>query len=581
MRTLQDILRDIDFSQLPFSWQGTDLASFSPSKSLRDYQQEALRFALKALWKYYQDCKDYQPSESDDANEDRKQSLWNWYVQNGLKESLDISLRGQQSDVRSLLCSFYPCPEGSDVIPYYHFINRISFWMATGSGKSLVLVKLIEQLHALIAQGEIPTCDVLVLTARDDLLEQLEAHVKEFNSRMSGLRIVLQSLKSYPEVKGSFLPTLSQDEITVFTYRSDNLGDEQKERILDFRNYESGGRWYVLLDEAHKGDREESKRQHIYSILSRNGFLFNFSATFTDARDKLTTAYNFNLSEFVRAGYSKHIAVLRQENCAFSSREDYTDAEKQRIVLKMLLTLACVHRAWQDSRIQTKCAYHRPLGLVLVHSVNTEDADLKRFFQELERIGQGEPSVWDQACRELDQEFAQGVSWVFEGECFRPDWSVGSLTYRDLLRSVYNADEPGKIEVLIRPSNRHELAFKLKSAAKPFALIKIGDISEWLKSKLQGYEIVEGYVNESLFAELNAEDSPINLLMGSRSFYEGWDSNRPNVIAYINIGTGIRARKFILQSIGRGVRIAPLPDACAGCCRYTTQETWISKRSTR
>ena len=46
--------------------------------------------------------------------------------------------------------------------------------------------------------------------------------------------------------------------------------------------------------------------------------------------------------------------------------------------------------------------------------------------------------------------------------------------------------------------------------------------------------------------------------MGSRSFYEGWDSNRPNVILFINIGMGEDARKFILQSVGRGVRIEPV-----------------------
>ena len=71
---------------------------------------------------------------------------------------------------------------------------------------------------------------------------------------------------------------------------------------------------------------------------------------------------------------------------------------------------------------------------------------------------------------------------------------------------------------------------------------------------------VEGFEDESFFERLNAEDSEINLLMGSRSFYEGWDSNRPNVITFINIGVGTDAKKFILQSVGRGVRIEPLPD---------------------
>jgi hypothetical protein len=116
--------------------------------------------------------------------------------------------------------------------------------------------------------------------------------------------------------------------LTVFYYRSDNLSDEQKEKIVDFKNYDNEGRWYIFLDEAHKGDREESKRQHIYSILSRNGFLFNFSATFTDPRDIITCAYEFNLSSFIESGYGKHISVLKQEVRAFRDKEDYTGEEK-------------------------------------------------------------------------------------------------------------------------------------------------------------------------------------------------------------------------------------------------------------
>jgi len=113
-------------------------------------------------------------------------------------------------------------------------------------------------------------------------------------------------------------------ELTIFYYRSDNLSDDHQERIVDFRNYDNGGRWYVLLDEAHKGDREDSKRQHIYSMLSRRGFLFNFSATFTDQRDLATTAFNFNLSEFISAGYGKHIAIFSQEIRAFRDTQDYS-----------------------------------------------------------------------------------------------------------------------------------------------------------------------------------------------------------------------------------------------------------------
>jgi type III restriction enzyme len=153
----------------------------------------------------------------------------------------------------------------------------------------------------------------------------------------------------------------------------------------------------------------------------------------------------------------------------------------------------------------------------------------------------------------------QSPTFLFEDEPIRVDRAIwDSLAPEDICRYVFNADSWGEIEVLVRPSNRQEMAFKLKTADRPFALIKIGDISAWLKEKLSGYAIAERFDDESLFARLNADDSDINILMGSRSFYEGWDSNRPNVICYINIGTGTDAQKFILQSVGRGVRIEPI-----------------------
>ena len=135
--------------------------------------------------------------------------------------------------------------------------------------------------------------------------------------------------------------------LRVFYYRSDNLSDEHKERIVDFRNYDNSGRWYVLLDEAHKGGAEDTKRKHIFNILSRAGFLFNFSATFVDTLDLATTVHNFNLSEFISQGYGKHIAVLKQELAAFKKSGgtgDYTDDEKRKVVAKSMLLVAYTAR---------------------------------------------------------------------------------------------------------------------------------------------------------------------------------------------------------------------------------------------
>jgi hypothetical protein len=571
MTNLHNLLNDIPFDSLPPAWTTFDLASFSRAKTLWDYQQSALQNALKALHKYYKDdviASDSEAISSEQGvasslenasrNDIRKQRFYQWYTDNGITLD-DVSL-GKKRDNESLLATYYKITNHQ--LPYSHFINRMGFWMATGSGKTLVIVKMLELLWGLMQRGEIPACDVMVLTHREDLIQQLRSHVNDFNAAGKVPHIQLRELREYPEVKRSAPSLFSKDELTVFYYRSDNLSDEQKERIIDFRNYDNNGNWYLLLDEAHKGDKDDSKRQHIYNILSRNGFLFNFSATFTDPRDIKTTAAEFNLASFIEKGYGKHITLLKQENRAFKDREDFSNEEKQRIVLQSLLTLAYIAKSREQLCETTNTLlFHRPLLLALVNSVNTEEADLKLFFRELERIGKGEISsqAFTAAKSALKAELESQPEWLYEGKSFALDLSVfNSLTLEDIYKYIFNAKSKGDIEVLARPSNDKELAFKLKTSAAPFALIKIGQTAEWLKDFLAGYEIVKGFEDESFFARLNEEDSEINLLMGSRSFYEGWDSNRPNVITFINIGTGAEARKFVLQSVGRGVRIEPL-----------------------
>jgi len=547
---LQNIVDDISFDNLPAKWQGFDFSRFSKDKTLFDFQKQALQNALKSLWLYFKDKK---------AD---KQSLFNHYQANDFTENFDYDLKKREGKkTANYLLEYdkdYPAIDSK--IPFAHFINRMSFWMATGSGKTLVIVKLIELLGKLIAEKELPVRDILFLAHRDDLLDQFKNHVDEFNSFNFDTKINLKNLRDYESVKRENALPFAKNEITVFYYRSDLISDEHKEKIVNFQNYDNGGQWYILLDEAHKGDKEDSKRQILYSILSRNGFLFNFSATFTDPRDFATCAFNFNLSRFVEEGYGKHIYVSSAEISAFRGRGDFSPIEKQKIVLKTLLLLTYINKYFEKIRKVNNSLYHHPLLLTLVNSVDVEESDLELFFRELEKVAKNEirADLLKKAKEELIQEFRDNVKFMFEDlEYVINADLVLKLGYRDILKYVLNANTPGKIEVLKIPGNRQELIFRLMTAEKPFALIKIGDISGWLKDKLDGYEINESFENESYFRRINRDDSDINVLMGSRSFYEGWDSNRPNLILFVNIGVGSDAKKFVLQSVGRGVRIEP------------------------
>jgi type III restriction enzyme len=562
---LESIVNDISFDSLPIEWQNHNFASFSKSKRLYNFQQKALENAIKALCKYYIHSDELSLIAEDKKELKRKEIFFKQYLNNGLSDSLDFEIKkteGKKSS--SFLIEYYKDYLQIDgKINFKYFINRMSFWMATGSGKTLIIVKLLEILHKAISNNKIPINDILFLAHRDDLIDQFIKHVDEFNQFGNGVRINLYSLRDYENVKRSnFLP-FGNNEINIFYYRSDLLSNQHKEKMVNFKDYDNGGKWYVLLDEAHKGDKEDSKRQIIYSILSRNGFLFNFSATFTDPRDFSTCVFNFNLEKFINEGYGKNILLSEHDVSAFLNEKDFSLIEKQKTVLKTFILLSYIQKNFEKIKKFDNKLYHKPLLLTLVNSVNTEDADLLLFFKELEKIGKGAISqkIFNEVIKDIIESFNSHSKYLFQDKNFILDEKeIYKLKIDDIIKYVFNSNSPGKIEVLTIPNNKKELIFKLKTSDKPFGSIKIGDISGWLKDKLSNYEINESYDNESFFENINRDNSNINILMGSRSFYEGWDSNRPNLLLFINIGLGNDAKKFVLQSVGRGVRIEPLPN---------------------
>jgi superfamily II DNA or RNA helicase len=548
---LQNIVESFNLNNLPADWLGIDFYKFSNEKSLFDYQQKALENALKALYLYYEQ---YEESKSD---------FYKHYQNNGLNQDLSYNIKKESKTLKYLLEYDKDYPINDDKISFEYFINRMSFWMATGSGKTLVIVKLLELLGYLMQNNKIPKKDILFLTYRDDLIDQFQKHIDEFNNAGHNITINLIDLKQYASYKQN--PILKfGNTIDVYFYRSDLISDEQKDKIVNYNNYDNNGNWYILLDEAHKGDREDSKRQTFYSILSRNGFIFNFSATFTDDRDYATCVYNFNLARFIEEGYGKHIYISKENIKALEKKQDFTDSEKQKILLKIFILQAAINKQFEEIRKISNNLYHKPLLLTLVNSVNTDDSDLEIFFKEIEKIalGNGNKDILEKAKEEIIAELSSNeAKFEFEEKQLNQNLQeiIQNLNYSDILSYVFNSSTNGKIEVLKIPSNKQELIFKLATSDRPFALMKIGDITEWIKNKLSNYEIIEKFDNESIFKNINNNED-ISRLMGSRSFYEGWDSNRPNIILFINIGKGTDAKKFVLQSIGRGVRIEPLPN---------------------
>ncbi len=564
---LEIIAQSINYGDLPEIWRVPEIEQFSTDKTLYDYQVDALKKVACSLYLYYSVSNNQnQEIRSDDSDVERKFAFSSRYEASSIncltvkQYENNVDRRDSKQNEIFRILSEYIRPQG-DEISYQHQINRMCFWMATGSGKTLVMVKLIEFLHRLQQNGCIPKRNILILAPSDHLLKQVHQTVEEFNQQ--GLLIQLISLREIGNIhQGSIW-----DSVTVYYHRSDNISELQREALIDFRRYENDGKWYVLLDEAHKGSKEDSKRQAYYSVMARSGFLFNFSATFIGPEDIATTVKKYNLEEFILNGHGKHIYLNEDQFTSFRSGSiEINHAQRRVIVLKSLIALALVTKEVDVLRRGTGLPlYHLPLMLTLVSSVNTdienENNDLWAFFQTLREVASGEidASAFNLVKQELLTEW-QSSSLLFGstgetvvGELKQTE--LAKLTIPELREHVFLSRSRSALQI-IRGRDPKELAFQMKNASTPFALIRIGDTSKWRSRLLVGYEETETLRDTSFFDSL--EQSNITILMGSRSFFESWDSNRPNVINFINIG-GIDAKKFVVQSVGRGVRIEPFP----------------------
>ena len=518
------------------------------NKKLFTYQKEALVNAQKVLDIYF-----------NEYNANKELFCKDYYYLNELYSYLHIPVNELKISKREIEEFFKVVLfKNKEVILFNELVNRVSFWMATGSGKTIVIIKLIEMLFDLMDNGIVPQKDILFLTYREDLLTAFVKLVQEYNQNKSlDKRIEIFSLKDYEYYKIN--PSFGRQ---IFIYRSDLISNERKENILNYRDYLSEidnktiGNWYLILDEAHKG-ATDSKRQTYYSILSKNGFLFNFSATFVELIDKVTTIYNLNLNEFIKRGYGKQIYVFQDEiKQAFKKQKDFETIQKEKIILKNFVLLSAVKKAFHQL---PKGFYHNPMLVFLMNSVNIDNSDLILIFKEIAKLAKG-----------INKHFLKEVKEELIAELHDVSYIIGNGSLNDLVtiikyvdeksiyKDVFNSDDCGNVEIK-RTKNNQELILKLDTSDKPFALIKIGNTTDLVKKRLAKlYKIDNSFEEDSYFSKLNEEDSTINILLGSRAFYEGWDSNRPNIITFINIGTGNEAKKFVLQAIGRGVRIEPI-----------------------
>ncbi|CQR46578.1 Type III restriction enzyme, res subunit [Paraliobacillus sp. PM-2] len=546
---VENYLENLELDSFDYNFE-----KFNDDFDLFDYQSQALGSIARLLLNYFNDGKhdliDFYNEELSELD----------------RENINIKPSNRHFN---LIKEHFT--ETNGVIDYKNFINRASFWMATGAGKTFIIVKLIELLYQLILSKLVPTKKILVVMPNNDIFDQFVKHINYFNkASYTDKKITLKSIKEYERLEFAGINPLQPNSLTVYYTKTTHFSDENSENIFDYRSVQEEDGWYIILDEAHKGEAETSIRKHYINILAKNGFLFNFSATFTDDIDVISTIYNFDLRKFITKGYGKNIKVLDEEYKNFKARnkadknENLDESEKKKIILKSLIVFTAIKEGASRLRLIDNELYHNPLMLTITNEIKTKDADMKLYFKYLAHIASKQINAEEieQVKEEIINNLGDNLTYLIGEEVLSDRFkdAIYNVSYEKILKHVFKSNSPGEIEVYEIGSNNDELSFRLKqSTNEPFALIKASDVKSWKKDILEDYSFFNDVVTEdSRFKDVKNKRNDINILMGSRQFVEGWDSNRPNIINFINMGISDENVKMILQTIGRGIRIEPL-----------------------
>lgn len=158
-------------------------------------------------------------------------------------------------------------------------------------------------------------------------------------------------------------------------------------------------------------------------------------------------------------------------------------------------------------------------------------------------------------------DFFQGAFPYLAG-LMRGDVGQAAAFYDDILKRVFNGTSAGRLQVERVKGSAGEILLRapLSDTRRPFGLINVGspkELCDHLKSlpELAGKVrfVDESDVSEPIFQTVRASSSPVNLLVGSKKFVEGWDCWRVSTLGLMHVGKSEGTQ--IIQLFGRGVRL--------------------------
>lgn len=434
-------------------------------------------------------------------------------------------------------------------------LNKLAFWNATGSGKTLLMhinIRQYQHYQARYGRGR-ELNRIILLTPNEGLSRQ---HLGEFAE--SGIPAEL----FVKEGRGLF----AGHSIEIIDIHK--LKDEMGDKTVAVDAFE--GNNLVLVDEGHRGAggvEWMDKRNR----LCENGFSFEYSATFGQAikaarTAKLTQEYakcilfDYSYKYFYRDGYGKDYQILNLEDDSHEEvRELYLTAcflvfyQQLRLFLDQSDTFRpylIEHPLWvfvggsvNAVRTQNGRKVSDVLSILLFLAGFVRDP--VEIVRRIERLRTGHARLLDSRNHEI---FAGAFNYL-SGQPLSSE-----EIYRDILQTVLHAPVQAALHVENLRGTDGEIALRLGDNP-PFGVINVGDAATLCKLCEEHSELVvtEREFSGSLFRGINNDDTTVNILIGSKKFTEGWNSWRVSTMGLMNIGRSEGSE--IIQLFGRGVRL--------------------------
>ena len=435
-------------------------------------------------------------------------------------------------------------------------LGKLAFWMATGSGKTLLLHFHYRQfLH----YNRNPLDNILLITPNEGLSQQ---HLSELQA--SGIPAARFNLNE----PGGLLhgeDTVKVTEITKLVMEKRGEGDSVPVEAFEGNNL-------IFVDEGHKGSGGEAWRR-VRDALGETGFTFEYSATFGQAlaaakNDALLTeygktiAFDYSYRYFYADGYGKDFRILNLQ-------QETTEGQTDTLLLANMLSFYEQQLVFAEQEEQLR-PYNlaSPLWTFVGGTVNavysekgTQRSDILTVVRFLHRVLGNR--IWAEGAIADLLNGKSGLAHPAGGDLFagkfpylRSRASGAADVYEGMLARIFHTADASGLRLHDIRGSDGELGLKAAGSDNYFGVINIGDASRFrslVEADGSGISVEEDALHGSLFDRINEPDSTVEVLAGARKFIEGWNSWRVSNMGLLNIGRSEGSQ--IIQLFGRGVRL--------------------------